>query len=404
MKIKILSDDREIIEKDIVCQEYENADVENKVSYIAFDTKQKNFFDILSSYCSNSKSILYDNSNKTIQEKMDFLQIDSFHSDIKNTNTIFEDKDFSFIYFTSGTTGSPVGALKTKENIIREMEVQSKLFKKYNLKRVIVTVPFIHFYGSLFGLFFALQNGIDVVFKEHFLPHDLLEVIDDYSLVVTTPLYIKSLNMLGESKDLSKSIFLSSTAPLFPDVAQEFNTKFNTDIMQLFGSTETGGIAYKYNDEVLWTPLEDVNLSCNENGELHVSSPFVSKVLYEDGFKETNGEIQTFDYVEFHGNKFQLVGRSSQIIKLAGKRYSTVQIEQILEKQANINKAVVYVETNQKSLRGEVLNITLETNSVFSSKEIKQIIKNELSNLKFSIKLQCVDTIKTTAIGKKIIF
>ncbi|MEZ4692580.1 MAG: hypothetical protein R2837_00835 [Aliarcobacter sp.] len=108
-----------------------------------------------------------------------------------------------------------------------------------------------HFYGSLMGLFYPLFNNIDIVLKEHFLPNDLLDIIEDNSLVVTTPLYIKSLNRISSSKNLSNSIFISSTAPLQKDDAKEFNEKFSSNILQIFGSTETGGIAYKYNDETI---------------------------------------------------------------------------------------------------------------------------------------------------------
>ena len=187
-----------------------------------------------------------------------------------------------------------------------------------------------------------------------------------------------------------------------PNIAKEFNEKFSSNIVQLFGSTETGGISYKYNDEILWTPLEKVETFVNTNNELNIKSPFVSKLLFEKEFKQTNSQIQTFDYVEFEDKRFKLVGRSSQILKVAGKRYSTVQIEHILEEIEDIRKAVVFVSSTKDALRGESLDITLESNKEFLAKDIKQILKQELSNIKFSINLKIVDKIKTTAIGKKI--
>ncbi len=58
-----------------------------------------------------------------------------------------------FLYFSSGSTGFPSGALKTKENILEEVEVITSSLKEFNIKRVIVTVPFLHLYGSLYGFF-----------------------------------------------------------------------------------------------------------------------------------------------------------------------------------------------------------------------------------------------------------
>ena len=392
MILKVYNDDGTINEHKIEKELFYDEKLEEKVSYISSSNKEENALKIFQSYFSNAKSILFDNTNKAIVKQLEELNIKEF-----------QDKDFSFIYFTSGTTGFPVGALKTNKNILEEIKVLSRLFEKYAIKRVIVTVPFIHFYGSLMGLMYPLFNDIDIILKEHFLPSDLLDLIDENSLVITTPLYIKSLNRVNEVKDLSKSIFLSSTAPLMPNIAKEFNEKFSSNIVQLFGSTETGGISYKYNDESLWTPLEKVETFVNELNELKVKSPFVSNILFEKEFKTTNSEIQTFDYVEFEDSKFKLVGRSSQILKVAGKRYSTIQIEHILEDIKDIRKAVVFVSSNKDALRGESLEITIESDKDFLVKDIKQILKKELSNIKFSITLKIVDKIKTTSIGKKIV-
>lgn len=391
MILHVHDDNGEIRKYEINERNYKKTD-SSQISFIGSDTKESNILKFIESFYSESKAILYDKSNKTIEEKLNSLDLDQFLK-----------YDFSFIYFTSGTTGSPAGALKTKENLLSEIKQLSKLLEKYNIKKIVVTVPFIHFYGSLIGALYGMINDIDIHIKEHFLPNDLLDMCDDNTMVVTTPLYIKSLNKVQRSEDLSKSLFVSSTAPLFPEIAKEFKEKFNTDVMQIFGSTETGGIAYKYNDEAFWTPVETVNISQNEEGELKVTSPFVSNIVFEDTFKETNGSIQTFDYIEIKDKKFKLIGRSSQIIKIAGKRYSTLQIENILEEQSNIEKAVVFVTTNKDALRGEELNITLQTKDQINVKDIKSVLKKNLSNIRFNINLKIVEKIKTTSVGKKML-
>ncbi len=389
MTISVYDDNGQIRNYTIDKKSYKNEPIE-EVNFIDSTSKESSLLKLIEVLYGDGKAILFDKNNKFIEERLKTLDLKSF-----------QNKDFLFIYFTSGTTGNPVGALKTKDNLLLEIEQLTVLLKKYNIKKVIVTVPFIHVYGTLFGALYPLENDIDIVIKEHFLPNDLLDMIDEYSMVVTTPLYIKSLNKLDRKKDLSKSIFISSTAPLYPEIAKEFNEKFQTDVIQIFGSTETGGIAYKYNDSEFWTPINKVEISQNQKGELKVVSPFISDTLYEEGFKETNNQIQTFDYVEIVENRFKLIGRSSQIIKVAGKRYSTLQIENILENEPNIQKALVYVSSNKEALRGEELNIILQSNENILVKDIKKILKKELLNVRFSINLKIVDEIKTTAVGKK---
>jgi len=372
-----------------------------QVGYIGTQSKETNALNIFKAYFSEAKAILFDETNKAILEQLKLLNVSEFMLE-KNEKTIFDKEIFSFIYYTSGSTGFPVAALKTKTNIELEIEALGKLLQQYTIKRVLVTVPFIHLYGTLLGLMYPLLNDIDIVLKEHFLPHDLLDMIEPYTMVVTTPLYIKALNQLNKEKDLKQSIFISSTAPLDVENIQQFRHKYNADIIQIFGSTETGGIAYKINQDNIWKPFEYVHININTKQELKVQSPFVSKVLYENGFKETKGEIDTFDYAENDKEGFKLLGRSSKIFKLAGKRYSTIQIENILESIDEISKALVFVALEKSSLRGEYLDITLETNRIFSIQEIKKILQKKLSNLKFSITLNIVKEIPVNQVGKKL--
>lgn len=390
MKIKIINDDGSITVHTVLKENYKSK--KNKIDFISSSSKEQNALNIIESYYSNDKCILFDNTNKTISQKLDSL-------DLK----IFDEFDFSMMFYTSGSTGTPIAALKTKANLEEEVKVFSALIKKYKIKQVIVTVPFIHIYGTLIGLLYPLLNDIDIVIKDIFSPYALLKTVQDNSLIVTTPVYIKALNKISDKRDLKSSLFISSTAPLHKQSAKEFIEKFNTNIIQLFGSTETGGIAYRQNDEELWTPLEKVEISVNKENELKVKSPFVSDILYENSFKNINAVMQTLDYIEQYENKFKLLGRSSKIYKIAGKRYSTIQIENILEEVEEISKAVVFVTVDYNSLKDEILEITLQSQKEFSTKQIKELLQSKLSNLKFPLRLNYVDKIPTNTIGKKLI-
>ena len=59
------------------------------------------------------------------------------------------------------------------------------------------------------------------------------------------------------------------------------------------------------------------------------------------------------------------------------------------------------MSSNKEALRGEELNIVLQSDENILVKDIKNILKKELLNVRFSIKLKIVDEIRTTAVGKK---
>lgn len=389
MNITILNDDK--TQKVYASESFYNKELEKKILFISAETKEESLEKIASAYFSKAKPIIYDKENmqmKTMLENFDTALLDGV--------------DFSAIFFTSGTTGMPIGALKTAHNIETDLRDLAAIFEAFKVKEVIATVPFIHVYGFLVGFLLPYKLGIDLVFKEHFLPHDLLEIAQNGSIVVTTPLYIKSLLKLDEKKDLKETLFISSTGPLSCETAREFIEKFNTNLIQIFGSTETGSIAYKKQDAELWKPFRGVEISLDTQGLLGIKSPYVSSLLLQNNeLKATLGEIQSFDYATIKNGMFRLVGRDIHIIKVAGKRYSTLQIEEILEQLDGVKKVFVYVEHKKNELKDEVLKIFLEGSRVFLPKEIKAVLKQNFASINIPLELIMVEKIPMTAMGKK---
>jgi acyl-coenzyme A synthetase/AMP-(fatty) acid ligase len=391
MNIKVLDDNKNT--KVYKYDEFFDKDLQNKVLLVNSHTKEESIQDILSAYFSKAKPIIYDKENILVDNMLKSFDY-----------TILDGIDFSAIFFTSGTTGMPTGAIKTSHNIEKDLDDLVKIFANFDIREVVATVPFIHVYGFLVGLMLPYRLGVDLVFKEHFLPHDLLEFAQKGSLIVTTPLYIKSLILLDETKDLKDTIFISSTVPLSPQIAKEFTDKFNTTLIQIFGSTETGSIAYKKQDDELWLPFDSVEISLNSQGLLGIKSPYVSPFLLQNSKLETtSSQIQSFDYALVEQGKFKLIGRDIHIIKVAGKRYSTIQIEDILEQIDGINKAFVYVEHRKNELKDEILKVFIESSRTIKSKEIKEILKQNFGHINIPLELAIVDKIPTTAMGKKIL-
>lgn len=388
MRLVVLNDDGS--EKTYESEALIDKALKNHVMLVPSKTKEENAIEILRAYLSGAKPILYDQENLALKEKIESLGAETF-SDI----------DFAAMFFTSGSTGFPTGAFKSRENIETDMAALVREFGNFHIKKVVATVPFIHIYGFLAALLLPLKLDVDVLFKEHFLPHDLLECAKPHHLVVTTPLYIKSLLRLGETKDLSQTIFISSTGPLPTDIAKEFTDTFNTTLIQLFGSTECGSIAFKKQDDTFWTPFHGVEVSLSDEGLLHVSSPFISQTLWQEGFTQTGGVIQSFDYATIENGRFQLIGRSSNIVKIAGKRYATAQIEELLEAMEGIEKALVHVKHNNVQLKDEVVQVFLQTSRPITTKELKSTIKQNLGKINLPIELHIVDKISTTLMGKK---
>lgn len=345
-------------------------------------------------------TVLYDNNHKALAERIAEMDICPLPEGSAKPSYI--SKEAALLFFTSGSTGFPVGALKSRGNIERELQALASLIEPYAISRVVATVPYVHIYGILAGVLLPNYIGAELVVKEEFLPDELLhEASQPGTLIVTTPVFIRALNRLKRPEKMPHTLFLSSTGPLAPEEADTFHSHYQSDLLQLFGSTETGGIAYKYNGSSLWSPLPDVEIS--QSAEyLAVTSPYVSSYLLKAQIEPQHLPFQTEDIITAQPDgSFELIGRSGRIAKIAGKRISTAQIEQIIEKLDNVDKAIVTIKNNE-GLRDEKLEIVFQANAPVTHQEITKLLVSAFGTLNFSFSLKQLDEISISSMGKKL--
>ena len=109
-------------------------------------------------------------------------------------------------------------------------------------------------------------------------------------------------------------------------------TLFEQLPIEVFGSTETGGIAYRqqHSSHELWQLFDGVQAELNQEGCLKLQSPNIA--IDPDA---NNSWYQTADACRFHSaTQFELLGRTDRIVKIEEKRISLVEVEQRLEATA----------------------------------------------------------------------
>jgi len=336
--------------------------------------------------------VLYDKNIKSINSSIKSMDFDSLPN---NTAAIF---------FTSGTTGKPIGVLKSKENITHELDVLKDMFLPYNFEQVIVTVPLVHIYGFLTGVLLPKALDIDVILKEEFIPHELIELGGNKrTLCITNPVFLKALNRLSLKNKYKNITFLSSTGKLEIDIIKSLNKKLDSEIYQIFGSTETGGIAYKINTEELWKPLPSVDIGKN-GSNLVVCSPFLSHHAIVNELIEFKSPFITTDIVELVGDSFRLIGRESEIIKVSGKRISILEIESLLEKSKYIDEALVKLGQSIHLYKDEYLDISIVSSLTLEDirKEVKRVLHYNYTNINIRSTIVLIEQIKKTHMGKKL--
>ncbi len=323
------------------------------------------------------------------------------HDDPSDNDTLGEDA--YALFFTSGTTGMPTGALKTRENIETEVDAHRELFTPEGYERIIVTVPFIHIYGFLAGVMLPRTLGCELLLKEEYWPQELLELHEGKkTLVVTSPVYLKSLLKLRRGRPLPNVDFLSSTGLLLEEEVAAFEMKYETTLLQLFGSTETGGIATKRGVTPWWTPLRDVRVTADEEGVMTVASPYVSPEVVDTAWHALPHPFRTTDLVETEGGRFRLLGRLNELVKISGKRLAVTELEHLIERRFSGSEALVRIERDSSRLKDESLRVQVAGATATDHAAVAALFAENFPGIHIAFALEHVEKIEKNAMGKKV--
>lgn len=239
--------------------------------------------------------------------------------EIRTTPAINADETKIFM-FTSGSTGKPKAILQRLTEFELDNEFIFSLWGDELLKRkVVATLSQHHIYGLLFSAMLPFAAGIPVRRHRIEFPTEFEKLTDESYFVVAVPAFLKRTVEVEEKLNMKNPFIVTSGGVLLPEVAAKTEKVFVFWPMEVYGSTETSGIAYRQSKNGLeWTPFANAELSVNEDGCLNIKSPYI---------KDPAG-FQTADLVDIHSDgKFILRGRKDSIVKIEEKRISLTEVE-----------------------------------------------------------------------------
>ncbi len=230
--------------------------------------------------------------------------------------------------FTGGSTGKPRIWSKTPANLFGEALHLAKTFGIGGDDLILPTVPPQHIYGLLFSVLLPFAASARVIGRTCTFPQEILSALQNEraTVLVSVPIHYRAMRT-GGIRQFSLRLALSSAAPLDGDDAAFFREQTGLAINEIYGSTETGGMAIRRYGENhgSWEPFACIDWKILSD-HLCVRSAFVSPDLPRDAA----GYFMTADRVAEAGeNRFTLRGRADHIVKVAGKR---VDLEEIREK------------------------------------------------------------------------
>ncbi|WP_322032756.1 AMP-binding protein [Paraburkholderia sp. J76] len=267
--------------------------------------------------------------------------------------------------FTSGSSGTPKPVHKTLAQFDAEVHtLEAAWGALLGDAAVLASVPHHHIYGLLFRVFWPLAAARPFARATCADPAQLQARITECSaqcgatVVVSTPAQLSRWPDLPgfETLDPQPRAFFSSGGPLPLDTAKQYAATFGGAPLEIYGSTETGGIAWRRQNEAqAWTPMPGIAVragAADEGGALEVRSPH----LGHDGWHRTDDKA-AFD----EQGRFVLQGRLDRVVKLDGKRVSLSEMESKLLLHAGVAEVrTVLLEGGSRERIGALVVLTAQ--------------------------------------------
>ena len=202
-------------------------------------------------------------------------------------------------------------------------------------------------FGLETSVLLPLQYGCAIDNRRPLFPADIataLGTLPTPRALITTPLQLRA--CASAQQPLPDNAFiLSATAPLSAQLAQQVEALCNTQVKEIYGSTETGAIATRATaSESSWLPLPGVEITEQSDESWQVQAPHLDVPQ------------PLADRLQREGERFALLGRNGDLIKVAGKRVSLGDLNHILLSIDGVKDGIFFLP--QEELDGRTTRLS----------------------------------------------
>ncbi|MFB0563963.1 MAG: AMP-binding protein [Candidatus Lokiarchaeia archaeon] len=278
-------------------------------------------------------------------------------------------EDWALLQYTAGTTGLPKGTILTHANMVANNTQLREWIKIGGGKDIVCSsFPFFHLAGLAFNIIAVVGAAAQILIAN---PRDVegtLNLIDEYkpNIICNVPtIYIQLLShpRFQESAISKAKTFVSGAAPLPPEIINEYNSKTEGVVLEVWGMTEASPVLTANPLEGLrkvgsvGIPLPDTivkvvdvetgaeELPYGENGELVALGPMVFYKGYWKKPEETKNALREgwyytgdIGYMDEDGY-FYIVDRKKDIINVSGYKVASREVDDFLFEHPAVNMA-----------------------------------------------------------------
>ena len=241
---------------------------------------------------------------------------------------------------TSGSTGAPMPHAKHWGGLVQNTQAGAQRLASHMGRAslagvaIVATVPAQHMYGFESTVLVSLLAGAAFDVERPFYPADIARALGRVPrprLLVTTPFHLKLLLDSGVAVP-PIDLTLCATAPLSPQLAARAEATLGAPLMEIYGCTEAGQVASRRPAAgIEWHTYAGLRLS--GDGEASVISGGHVPV-----------PTRLADVLEVvDAQSFRLLGRSNDLINVAGKRSSLAHLNYHLNSIAGVQDGAFWL-------------------------------------------------------------
>jgi acyl-CoA synthetase (AMP-forming)/AMP-acid ligase II len=321
------------------------------------------------------------------------------------------------IFYTSGTTGFPKGAMMTSRSLLTAQRLTAAIIPTTSKDIGVMALPLAHLFG--FGLaLISLSGGLAGYFVRSFDPNRIMAAIErsKATIFVGVPaMYTMMLEAGLDDHDLSNVRIWGSSADAMPDeIAREFRKRgrlklgpldLDSIFLDAYGMVELSSLAclkmplpgIKFPPKCVGFPMPPIRtrildekgdkVPTGEVGELAVKGPCVMKGYWnrpeETAEQMVNGWFRTGDMAKKDRlGRIYFADRKKDVVKSGGYSVFSVEVEQeILEHPAVADVAIVGIPHPTKK-EAPVAICVLEEGSAVTGDEIHAWCRENIARYK----------------------
>jgi len=334
------------------------------------------------------------------------------HKIDNNTLPDWDGEAPALLKLTSGTTAAARAVRFRSDQLLADCNQICETMGISDVDLNFGVIPISHSYGFSNLLTPLIARGVPMVLSRERMPR---AVLMDLARTNTTvfpgmPVFYQAFCEMENVPTLPKlRLCISAGAPLALAVARRFQDKFNRPIHSFYGASECGGICYDRDASpaikgFVGKPMTGVDLEIIDPtasaSQIRVRSAAVGDGYFPESDEEklNRGFFVPDDLLTKTENGFQIVGRISDVINVAGKKVNPVEVEAHLLRFRGVRQAVVFGRAS--ALRNEEVVACVVASPGVDEADLLDFCRRALSGWQVPKRVFIVDAIPANERGK----